>query len=126
MRITGAMTLRDGGTTCVTVEDQGAIVHVTADHARRRLSWIPRPRFIFLSAVCFGRDRRLFPGGSAERRFVSGIARAAINQLGLAPVQDFLAGRAPNPGREQWFYVLNFLDIIPRSRLRNILSESLG
>lgn len=124
MRITDAMTLRDGGTTCVTVEDQGAIVHVTADHARRRFPLIPRPRFVFTSVVPFGRDRRLFPGGTVERRFVSSIACAALNQLGRAQLQEFLAGRAPNPGREHWFYVLNFLDVVQRSRLRSVLPAS--
>jgi hypothetical protein len=121
MQITDAMTLRDGGTTCVTVEDDGLVVYVTAEHARRRFPLFPR--FVFTSSARFGRDRRLIPGGRTERRYVSAIARGAVGHLGLDQVRDFLAGRSPNPGHHHWLYVLNFLDILQRIRLRSVLSE---
>jgi hypothetical protein len=119
MRVVDAMTLRDGGTTCVTVEEAGVLTHVTLDHRLRALAWLPRFRFVFTSGERFGRDRRLMPWGKLERRYVSGIARAAVDQLGHEGVRDFMSGLLPNPGQEHWFYVLNFLRMVHRSRLRN-------
>jgi hypothetical protein len=116
------MTLRDGGTTCVTVEDSGIVTHVTVDHRLRRFRWLPRFRFVFTSSVQFGRDRRLLPGGRGEVHYVSEIAHAAVHELGHHVVRDFLAGHGENPGREMWFYVVNFLQIVSRARLRNVLS----
>jgi hypothetical protein len=123
MRITGAMTLRDGGTTCVTVEENGVLVHVTVDHHLGLLTWLPRLRFIFTSTTQFGRDRRLFPGGAEERRYVSAIVQQATEHLDFAPVRDFLSGHCQNPARDLWFHVLNFLWIVERSRLPSVLES---
>ena len=124
MRIVDAMTLRDGGTTCVTVEDEGVVTHVTVDHRMRSFWWLPSPRFVFTSQKRFGRDRRLLPGGRAETRYVSEVARAAILQFGFDTVRDFLRGNCQNPGHDLWFYVLNFLWVVNRARLRNVLSRA--
>jgi hypothetical protein len=124
MMIVDAMTLRDGGTTCVTVEDEGTTAHVTAAHELRRFGWLPRRRFVFISPRRFGRDRCLVPGGRIEERYVSEIARAAVAHLGHEEVRDFLRGSGPNPGQEHWFYVLNFLQIVSRARLRNVLQSA--
>lgn len=121
MIIVDGMTLRDGGTTCVTVEDEGTTTHVTAAHELRRFGWVPRLRFVFISSTRFGRDHRLLPGGPLEKRYVSQIAREAVSHLGYREVHDFLRERGPNPGRQHWFYVVNFLQIVSRARLRNVL-----
>jgi hypothetical protein len=44
--ILGAMTLRDGGTTCVTIDDGGQVKHVTFD---RVLGTEGRPRHVYVS-----------------------------------------------------------------------------
>ena len=124
MRIVDAMTLRDGGTTCVSVEEGGVIVHVTVDHRLRPIAWLPWPRFVFISSQRFGRDRRLSPGGSAEVRYVSSIVRATLDELGPETVRDVLAGHCQNPGQGPWFYVLNFLQIINRVRPRSALRSA--
>lgn len=123
MRITDAMTLRDGGTTCVTVEDEGKLVHVTADHRRARLPWLPRPRFVFISSARFGRNRRLLPGGSEERRYISAIARQAIDHLGYDQVRELLSGNGSIATQDLWSHVLNFLWIMQRSRIRDVLGR---
>jgi hypothetical protein len=66
-------------------------------------------------------DCRLFPGSSVECRYTSQIARAAADTLGLDEIRQFLSGDRPNPGRDHWYYVLNFLQILHRARLRRIL-----
>jgi hypothetical protein len=124
MVIVDGMTLRDGGTTCVTVADEGTTTYVTAAHELRRFGWLPRLGFVFLSSTRFGREHRLLPGGRLERRYVSEIARAAVAHLGYQEVDCFLRGRGPNPGQEHWFYVLNFLQIVSRARLRNVLRSA--
>jgi hypothetical protein len=124
MMIVDGMTLRDGGTTCVTVADEGTTTYVTAAHELRRFAWLPRLCFVFISSTRFGRDQRLLPGGPLERRYVSEIARAAVAHLGYQKVDYFLRGRGQNPGPEHWFYVLSFLQIVNRARLRNVLRSA--
>jgi hypothetical protein len=124
MKIVDAMTLRDGGTTCVTVDDAGTTIHVTAAHDFRLFGWLPTLRFVFISSRRFGRDRRLLPGGPLEKRYVSEIADAAVAHLGYDEVRDFLGGNGQNPGQQHWFYVANFLRIVNRARLRNVLGSA--
>jgi hypothetical protein len=124
MMIVDAMTLRDGGTTCVSVEEQGTTTYVTVAHELHRFGWIPRLRFVFISAKRFGRDHRLLPWGRLEKRYVAEISRAAVAHLGYEGIHDFLHDRGQNPGQEHWFYVLNFLQIVDRARLRNVLRSA--
>lgn len=111
IQVLQALTLRDGGSTCVTLEDDGVTVYVTVDFRVRFFRWLPRSRRVYTSSEAFGKDRSLFPGGKLERRYVSAIARAAFDQLGQL-AQAFLDGHAPNPGKAHWFHVLNFLKIL--------------
>ena len=106
----------------MTVEEGGVVTYVTVDHRARHFPWLPRPRFVFASQRRFGRDRRLFPTGRDETRYVSEVARAAIRHLGFDSVREFLEGHRPNPGVDLWFYVLTFLQIVNGARLRNVLS----
>lgn len=124
MMIVDAMTLRDGGRTCVTVEHEGMTTHLTAAHELRRFRWIPRLRFVFISAERFGRDHRLLPWGRLEQRYVSEIARAAVAHLGYDEIHDFLRGRGQNPGQAHWFYIINFLQIVGSARLRDVLRSA--
>jgi hypothetical protein len=123
MKIVDAMTLRGGGTTCITVDDAGTTIHVTVAHDFRLFGWLPTVRFVFISSRRFGRDRRLLPGGRLEKRYVSQSADAAVARLGYDEVRDFLGGNGQTPGEEYWFYVANFLKIVNRARLRNVLGS---
>lgn len=124
MKIVDAMTLRDGGTTCVTVEEQGNPIYLTAAHELRRFRWLPTVRFVFMSSSRFGRDRRLLPGGGLERHYVSEIARAAVAHIGYEGVREFIDRGQQNPGQGHWLYVLNFLRIVSRARLRDVLASA--
>jgi hypothetical protein len=64
------------------------------------------------------------PGGRLEKRYVSEIAAAAVAHLGYDQVRDFLRGGEQNPGQEHWFYVLNFLQIVNRARVRDVLPST--
>lgn len=123
-RIVDADMLRDGGTTCVTLKHMGTVTHVTVDQRSRLFPWLPTPRFIFTSEKrMFRQDRRLLPWGRAEAYYATEIARAAVNHLGFQTVRDFLKGHKPNQDLDFWYYVLVFLSIVQRVRLRNVLSR---
>ena len=123
-RILAADMLRDGGTTCVTLQHMGSITHVTVHQGMRLCSWFPRPRFIFTSRKgMFHQDQRLLPWGRTEAYYVTEIARAAVRHLGFHTVRDFLKDRNPQPRPDMWYYVLAFLAIVQRVRLRDVLSK---
>ena len=89
VKIHDAMTLRDGGTTCVSVEDAGVVKHVTFDHALPRDD---RTRYVYVSDRKFNKEEgaRLELDSSAEIRFITAIRDAAIEELGPAVVEEFL------------------------------------
>ena len=115
MRLTGAMTLRDGGTTSITVT-QGLLKRLsyTVDHS---LPWDGRKRYVFKGQP-FAKDesQRLEIGCEEETRVQQWLTEAANREFGEGIVADFLVGRAKNPGKGKWFYALNFLNILTKER----------
>ena len=121
MRLTDAMTLRDGGTTSITVA-QGILARLsyTVDYA---LPWDGRERYVFKGQP-FAKDesQRLEVGGEEEVRLHRWLTETLNRKFGDAALLDFLAGRIKNPGKGKWFYALNFLNIITRERSQNVKS----
>lgn len=115
MRIIDAMTLRDGGTTCVTVEDNGVVKHVTFDYS---LPWDGRDRYIYISKSKFGLDEsdRLVQNSDEEIRMIYAIREAALEKFGPTTVETLFNNSETNPGEEIWFYVFNFLRIAINER----------
>lgn len=114
MRIIDAMSLRDGGTTCVTVEKDGATLHITIDHA---LSGRGTDRLIRLSTgEAFGRDE-LVLGCDRERELVLAVVKAVQDELGSGGSSAWAPGQSiPRSGH--WRYVSNFLRIVRSERPR--------
>lgn len=115
MRLIHAMSLRDGGTTSITVS-RGLFrkVSYTVDYS---LPWDGRKRFVFRGPP-FAKDdaHRLEIGCGAEREIHQWLAEAASRRFGQALVQDFLGECSENPGAGKWFYAMNFLKILAKER----------
>lgn len=115
MRLIDAMTLRDGGTTSITVS-QGVFrrVSYTVDHS---LPWDGRKRYVFRGRAFEKREaQRLEIGCEDVTRIHRWLMEAASRKFSPSLVQEFLAGRAENPGKGKWFYALNFLNIMTKER----------
>jgi hypothetical protein len=115
MRLIDAMSLRDGGTTSITVS-RGVFQHIsyTVDHS---LPWDGRKRYVFRGRP-FERaeSHRLEIGCSDEVGVQRWLMAAVSRKFGSVLVQEFLAGSAKNPGKGKWFYALNFLNIMTKER----------
>jgi hypothetical protein len=110
MRIVDATTLRDGGTTCVALDDGQQVQHVTFDYS---LPWDGQTRFIYVSNETFNcnENNRLDLGSEEEDQIIGAIHEAAIREYGALAVEEFLRDPSTNPGEDIWFYVFNFLRI---------------
>src|SRR4051812_36869162 len=115
MRLTNAISLRDGGTTSITVA-HGIFSRVsyTIDHS---LPWDGRTRYVFKGKQ-FVKDeaKRLEPRGEEELRLQQWLRETLNRRFGENVVADFLVARVKNPGQGKWTYALNFLDIITKER----------
>src|SRR3954471_18310769 len=113
MRLSDAMSLRDGGSTGITVaEGIFARVSYTIDHA---LPWDGRTRYVFKGRK-FTKEasERLDIGGTEEVRLQQWLTETLNRKFGETSVAEFLAGRIRNPGKGKWFYALNFLAIMTK------------
>src|SRR4051812_42083074 len=115
MRLVRAMTLRDGGTTSITVA-QGFLRRVcyTIDYA---LPWDGRKRYVYRGPE-FSKDEkyRLEIGCEEEKGIQQWLSEAARKKYGDLVIQGFLAEQRKNPGRGKWFYAMNFLSIMAKER----------
>jgi hypothetical protein len=115
MRLIHAMTLRDGGTTSITVS-RGLFgrVSYTVDYS---LPWDGRKRSVFRGPA-FAKDdvHRLEIGCEAERGIQQWLAESANRKFGQGVVRNFLSDHAENPGKGKWFYAMNFLRIMAKER----------
>jgi hypothetical protein len=115
MRLSAAMTLRDGGTTSITVTHWFARrVSYTVDYS---LPWDGRMRYVYKGRP-FQKDvsQRLELGGDEEKRVHQWLMEAATRKFSKTVVQNFLVGNARNPAKGRWFYALNFLRILANER----------
>ena len=115
MRLLDAMTLRDGGTTSITVS-RGVFQRVsyTVDHS---LPWDGRKRYVFRGPPFDKVEaQRLEIGCLEEVAVQQWLLEAASRKYGSALVQEFLTRGVKNPGKGKWFYALNFLSIMTRER----------
>ena len=115
MRLVQAMTLRDGGTTSITVtRGLGRRLCYTIDHS---LPWDGRKRYVYRGTQ-FSKDEehRLEIGCEEEKDIQHWLSEAACKKYGNAAVQEFLTGQRKNPGRGKWFYAMNFLSIMAKER----------
>lgn len=110
MKIVDAMTLRDGGTTCVSIDDGQHVQHVTFDYS---LPCDGRTRYLYISNEPFGcgDEYKLEPGSDIEKEWIEAIRSAAIEEFGISVVEAFFLDSRSNPGESMWFYVFNFLRI---------------
>jgi len=114
MRLIHAMTLRDGGTTSITLS-QGLFesVSYTVDYA---LPWDGRKRYVFRGPAFVTDDAHwLEIGCEAEREIQQWLTEAANGRFGQETVR-FLSDHADNPGKGKWFYAMNFLKIMAKAR----------
>jgi hypothetical protein len=124
MHILNADTLRDGGTTCVSLEDGQQVQHVTFDYSLPRDG---RTRYVYVSNVPFdcNESNRLDLGSEEEGQIIEVIHKAAIQTYGISVVETFLRNPSVNPGEGLWFYVFNFLRIAAAERgPHSLLAES--
>jgi hypothetical protein len=115
MRLVRAMTLRDGGTTSITVT-RGLVRRVcyTIDHS---LPWDGRKRYVYRGPEFLkDEEHRLEIGCQEEGDIQHWLSEVAREKYGDAAVQEFLAGQRKNPGRGKWFYAMNFLSIMAKER----------
>ena len=125
MRLIDAMTLRDGGTTSITVSmGLFARISYTVDYS---LPWDGRQRFMFRGPP-FAKDdsHRLEIGCEAEHEIHLWLADAAERRFGKAAVLDFLGDRTESPGVGRWFYAMNFLKILTRERSQSGAAPNRG
>jgi hypothetical protein len=115
MRLIDAMSLRDGGTTSITVSHGASQkVSYTVDYS---LPWDGRKRYVFRGRPFEKAEaHRLEIGCSDEVGVQRWLMEAVSRKFGSALVQEFLAGGAKNPGKGKWFYALNFLNIMTKER----------
>ena len=110
MRILDAVTMRDGGTTCITIEENGQVKHVTFDY---ELGMAGNNPHVYVSNNQFSRraDGKLEIDSAEEQHLILGIRQLAVQEYGEAFVRDYLRAPKENPKDEMWFYVFNFLRI---------------
>ena len=115
MVILDADTLRDGGTTCVSLEDGQQVQHVTIDYSLPQDGSV---RYIYVSSEPFdcSERNRLELGSEEEGQIIEVIHKAAIRAYGISVVEEFLRNPSVNPGEGMWFYVFNFLRIAAAER----------
>ena len=115
MRLTHAMSLRDGGTTSITVTRGLANpVSYTLDYS---LPWNGRKRYVFMGRAFSKEDlQRLEIGCEEENSIRRWLNEVACRRYGSEAVQEFLAGRRKNPARGKWFYAMNFLRVLTKER----------
>jgi hypothetical protein len=115
LHILDADTLRDGGTTCVSLEDGQQVQHVTFDYSLPRDG---RTRYVYVSNVPFdcNKSNRLDLRSEEERQIVEAIYKATTQEYGAMVVEAFLHKASANPGDGLWFYVFNFLRIAAAER----------
>ena len=115
MRLITAMTLRDGGTTSITVS-RGLFrkVSYTIDYS---LPWDGRQRFVLRGTpFCNDASSRLEVRCEEETEIHKWLIDAARRKYGPSALQEFLSSRIENPGTGKWFYAMNFLNILQRER----------
>jgi len=115
MRLTHAMTLRDGGTTSITVA-QGVVTRLsyTIDH---QLPWDGRTRYVFKGPPFLkDKEHRMEIGCDEEKEIQRWLNEIGRRKYGSMAIEKFLAGQAKNPGRGKWFYAMNFLWILAKER----------
>ena len=106
MDLVYAMTLRDGGTTFVVIEDPAlGQVTYTFDY---KLPWDGRTRMI-TAQHADGPSHALLPNSPQELSICEQVKSLLSAQFGEQPVNGFLLGRVDNPGKDKWFYAFNFL-----------------
>jgi hypothetical protein len=109
------MSLRDGGTTSITVT--GGLVKRTSYTIDYSLPHDGRKRYVFKGPAFSKEDeQRLEIGGDEENMVRRWLSEVACTRYGSAVVQEFLAGRRKNPARGKWFYAMNFLLILTKER----------
>ena len=115
MKIVDASTLRDGGTTCVSIDEDGVLKHATFDY---RLPWDGRVRYLYVADEPFGMDEqdRLPLNSREESQLITDIETEAISQIGREALDEFYSNLERNPCDGIWFYVLNFLRIAANER----------
>jgi hypothetical protein len=107
------MSLRDGGTTSITVT--GGLVKRTSYTIDYSLPHDGRKRYVFKGPAFSKEDeQRLEIGCEEEDGIRRWLSEVASKKYGSAVVQEFLAGRGKNPARGKWFYAMNFLRILTR------------
>jgi hypothetical protein len=110
-----AMSLRDGGTTCVTLASGAERTSYTFDY---RLPWDGRERYVYAGSVPFERARKLMIGSEEEAGLLSRLLELASKRFGREEVLSMLSDSA-NAISGDWFYVLGFLRLASReSRLK--------
>jgi hypothetical protein len=116
MHILEAMTLRDGGTTCISIEEDGQVKHVTFDHA---LPMDDRIRYVYVSDTRFGNSKaeRLEPNSEEEKGLIAGIHTVAVEELGAEAVEAYLRDPHLRKVDGMWYYMLNFLWIAVKGRV---------
>jgi hypothetical protein len=108
MRLVQAMTLRDGGTTSITIRKGFfSTESFTIDYA---LPWNGRPRYVFRGPP-FGKkdENKIEMNGPEEQALLRPLKNLLQGKFGVNHVQNFLAGNIENPGKGKWFYAFNFL-----------------
>jgi hypothetical protein len=100
-----AMSLRDGGTTYVSLRSpKEGVVSYWFDYS---LPWDGRTRQI--RKVEGKKSSMLAPASPEERVACQRVRSALVEQFGQSAVSQFESGRLPNPGKGRWFYAFNFL-----------------
>jgi hypothetical protein len=106
LRLLDAMTLRDGDTTIVALEDEaGKRVTYTFDYS---LPWDGRLRCI-RQQNSDGSSCELEPNGIREAAACESVRSLLLSAFGESTVRNFALGRTDNPGKDKWFYAFNFL-----------------
>ena len=115
VKIIEATTLRDGGTTIVTMEDGGVVRDITFEYT---LPWDGRTRYVYVSDhnSSWVRGKRLAINSPEEIRILGDVRTAAEERYGLEIVEDFYNHPEGNPGEGMWSYVFNFLRIAAMER----------
>jgi hypothetical protein len=101
-----AMTLRDGGTTFVVV-DEPALGQVTYEFDYS-LPSDGRLRYITKKSAD-GSSCTLEPKGPQELAACELIKSLLSFEFGAPLVTSYMRGTSDNPGKDKWFYAFNFL-----------------
>jgi hypothetical protein len=105
LELVDAMSMRDGGTTYVALQDPShGVVTYTFDYS---LPWDRRARHITRAV---GGTATVLPVSSAEEREAfQQVRMLLVGQFGEQAVAAFEHGLTENLGVGHWFYVFNFL-----------------